>query len=178
MLMSSIALIYARSRNGYIGRQGRIPWSLPDEYAIFERETLGHAVIMGRRTYEDHRYAFPNRYNVVVTRNNQYPVASGVRRAASLQEAITMSDGFSSTTFVIGGARLLEEAFPLCDKVYETIVAADIEGDARLPTFDFDGWATTVTQHHEIDNNHAHAFIAHLHARRAGPGLNIRGQTS
>ncbi|MEM7364816.1 MAG: dihydrofolate reductase [Pseudomonadota bacterium] len=163
--MSSIALIYARSRNRYIGAAGKVPWSLPDEYDIFERETLGHAVIMGRRTYDDHQYAFPSRLNIVVTRNPSYPLAKGVKRSPSLSAAIALADGYSSTTFVIGGPGLLEEAFPMSDRVFETIVDADICGDARLAAFDFDEWQTKVTQQHPVDAKHAHAFTAYVHSR-------------
>ena len=163
--MGKLALIYARSRNRYIGLNGQIPWSLPDEYAIFERTTLGHAVIMGRRTYEDHQYAFPNRLNIVVTRNEAYPLADSIRRSASLGNAITMAADYSDTTFVIGGTGLLAEAFPLCDVVFETVVDTDIEGDAKLPVFNFEGWQTEITERHSEDTKHAFAFTAFVHTR-------------
>ena len=120
---------------------------------------------MGRRTYEDHQYAFPDRLNIVVTRNRQYPLVEGVSRSTSLATAVALADGYSSTTFVIGGTRLLEEAFPLCDQVFETIVDTDISGDAQLGRFDFTGWHTRVTGRHAIDERHAYAFTAYLHTR-------------
>ena len=78
-----ISLIYARSRNYCIGREGRLPWHLPDEFRFFTDTTMGHPVIMGRRSYEDHNGLLPGRLNIVVTHQPDYTVVEGARVAAS-----------------------------------------------------------------------------------------------
>lgn len=162
----SISLIYARSENRCIGSDGRIPWRLPDDFAHFKRTTMGKPIIMGRRTYEDHDSALPGRLNIVITSRADYPVAEGVLACDSLDAAIEISARESDEVFVIGGVGPFAAAFPKADRVYETIVHTDVDGDAFLPDFDFTGWTTTVMQEHPADDRHTHAFTVLLHERR------------
>jgi len=138
----SIALIYARSLNYCIGRDGQLPWRLPDEYAHFVRVTRSNTVIMGRRTYEENGSALQGCNNIVVTRNEQLPLPAGVQRAGSLAEALELAGAAADRVFVIGGVSLYREAFPLADEVYETVVLADFEGDTYIDAFDFARWST------------------------------------
>ncbi|NBC10803.1 MAG: hypothetical protein GVY24_03590, partial [Planctomycetes bacterium] len=83
-----LSLIYARSENHCIGKAGRIPWRLPDDFKHFKRTTMGKPIIMGRRTYEDHESALPGRLNVVITRQPDYRAAEGVVVVDSLDAAL------------------------------------------------------------------------------------------
>lgn len=158
-----LALIYARSDNRCIGKDGRIPWRLPDEFAHFKRTTMGRPIIMGRKTYEDHESALPGRLNIVVTSKQDYKVAAGVELAPSLEDAIARAEDEhddGGEVFVIGGAGLFGDAFDRAGRVYETVVHTAIDGDTFLPVFDFSGWSRVVLHEHPADERHAYAWTA------------------
>lgn len=163
--MQPLSLIYARSENYCIGREGDLPWSLPDEYAHFTRTTTGGAVIMGRKTYQDHNSYLSGRLNIVVTRDKALPLAPNVLRAGSLAEALAFAEPEGGETFVIGGSELLREAFPMAGRVYETVVHATIEGDTFVDPFDFSSWRTDVLEEHLADAVHIHGFSIYRHVR-------------
>ena len=159
-------MIYARSRNRCIGKDGRIPWHLPDEFGHFKKTTIGKPIIMGRKTYEDHESALPGRLNIVVSSQTDYPVAEGIVLANSLEDACEKGFAESDEVFVIGGVAFFSEAYKKADYVYETIVEADIDGDAFLPAFDFTAWNTELLEAHEVDDRHAFSYKAYRHARK------------
>ncbi|MEM9020520.1 MAG: dihydrofolate reductase [Planctomycetota bacterium] len=161
-----LSLIYARSENHCIGKAGRIPWRLPDDFAHFKRTTMGRPIIMGRKTYEDHESALPGRLNLVVTRNPAYRPAQGVGVCGSLEDALTLARRESDEVFVIGGVRLFERAMPIADRVYETVVHTEVDGDTFLPAFDFTGWESILLENHPADGRHAYAFTVWRHDRR------------
>jgi len=161
----SLSLIYARSENYCIGREGDLPWSLPDEFAHFMRTTTGGAVIMGRKTYQDHNSYLSGRVNIVVTRNKALPLAPNIMRASSLSNAIALAEQDGGEIFVIGGSGLLSEAFPRATTVYETVVHAVIEGDTFVDIFNFESWDTEVLEEHAADTAHIHGFTIYRHAR-------------
>ena len=96
-----LALIYARSENYCIGRNGKLPWSLPDEFEHFNATTMDAAIIMGRKTYEDHSSELAGRFNIVITRQESYPLAKGVHRAVSLQSALALAREARDRVFVL-----------------------------------------------------------------------------
>ena len=158
-----LSIIYARSENRCIGKDGQIPWHLPDEFAHFKRTTMGRPIIMGRRTYEDHASALPGRLNLVVTRNPGYRVAAGVELAPSLDAAIGRAEAEhddGGEVFVIGGVGLIADAFARADRVYETVVHTTMEGDTLLPPLDLSAWPATPLHHHPADARHAYAWTA------------------
>lgn len=161
----NLALIYARSENYCIGRDGFLPWNLPDEFKHFTDTTLGSAIIMGRKTYEDHYSALAGRFNIVITRQNELTLAPGVHRADSLPRALELAKEQHDKVFVIGGATLLEEALPLADTVFETVIHADLDGDTFVKHFDFTGWSTGLVGKHGKDERHAYAFSIYCHRR-------------
>lgn len=161
----SLALIYARSENYCIGRNGALPWRLPDEFDHFITTTTGAATIMGRKTYDDHSCVLPGRLNIVVTRQKHYPLAPGVHRACSLQSALEFANRQCSQVFVIGGSNCLRDALPLADTVYETEVHADLSGDTFVDAFDFRYWNTELLEHHPMDEQHRYAFSIYKHRR-------------
>lgn len=152
-----LSLIYARSENGCIGRGGRLPWRLPDDFAHFKRTTMGHPIIMGRRTFEDHSNVLPGRTNIVLTRRADFGFP-GVVVAPGLDEALAPYRDTDEEVFVIGGAGVFAEAFARSQRVYETLVHAVVEGDTYLPRLDLSGWDATVLAEHAADARHAYAF--------------------
>ena len=165
-----ISLIYARSLDHCIGDRGIIPWHLPDDFAHFENTTSGKPIIMGRKTYEDHNSALPDRLNIVISSQDDYQTAPGVVLMHSLHEALTYTQQQSKDVFVIGGVSFFNAALPLATVVYETIVDATIAGDTILPDYDFSDWASTLLQDHPIDEDHQFAFKIYRH-QRVGPAL-------
>lgn len=162
-----LAQIYARSENRVIGVDGRIPWRLPDDFAHFKQTTMGHPIIMGRKTYEDHESALPGRLNLVITSSPGYRAAEGVAVVSSLDDAIQRAAADSDQAFIIGGVGLFAQTFGRVQTVYETVVHTEINGDAVLPAFDFTGWQHEVLQEHPADSRHAYAFTVQRWDRSA-----------
>ena len=164
-----ISLIYARSLDRCIGNNGQVPWHLPNEFAHFESITMGRPIIMGRKTYEDHESALPGRLNIVISTQQDYKTVEGVELVHSLYDAIALGKSKSEHIFVIGGVSIFTAALPNAGTVYETIVDAEITGDAVLPVFDFSDWDTELLQDHPIDKHHEFAFKVYRHKRRSNP---------
>jgi dihydrofolate reductase len=137
----SFALLFAVASNGTIGANGRLPWRLPEDLKRFRALTTGHAVIMGRKTWDSLPRALPHRQNIVVTRDRSFQ-ASGADVAHSLDEALDRVR-LPPPVYCIGGAELYRTALPRADVLYLTEIARDYEGDVRLPALD-------PTQWHEI----------------------------
>jgi len=167
MTSLNLSQIYARSENRCIGAAGKIPWRLPDDFAHFKRTTMGRPIIMGRKTYEDHESALPGRLNIVVTHDASYQCAQGVEVATSLDAAIARAGEVSDHAFIIGGVGLFTQTFDRVQTVYETVVHAQVDGDAVLPAFDFTGWSFEVLQEHPADDRHTFAFTVNRWDRQA-----------
>jgi len=129
-----IALIYARAANGVIGKDGTMPWHLPEDMAHFKQLTQGAPVIMGRKTWDSLPPRFrplPGRTNIVVSRQVDWN-ESGAQRASSLRDALRICEQ-SPTVWVIGGAQIYAEALPLAHRLEVTEIDRDFEGDAHAP---------------------------------------------
>ncbi len=126
--------IVAMALNRVIGRDGGLPWKLKGELAFFKKTTMGHMVVMGRRTYESIGRPLPGRENVVVSRS--MTAVEGVRLVGSPDEVTEVGDG--RTVFVIGGAEIYRALLPRCDEVLLTMVLREVEGDTVLPEFEGD----------------------------------------
>ena len=154
------------SRNRVLGKDGQLPWRLPDEMAYFQRTTYGKPVIMGRRTFESTGHPLPGRLNVVLSRRGF--VARGTRAAATLDDALAIAgDDPASECFVIGGEEPYALALPRADRLYATTVDAEIEGDTFFPPFDLDDWRLASRAWHAADQRHAFAYTIRVHERRA-----------
>ena len=132
-----VALVAAVARGGVIGRDGGLPWRLPEDLAHFREMTMGHPVVMGRRTWESLPERFrplPGRRNVVVTRSPDWD-AEGAERAGSLDEALELLSGEDRVS-VIGGGELFAAALPLSDELVLTEIDADFDGDTFFPDWD------------------------------------------
>jgi dihydrofolate reductase len=129
-----IALIYARAANGVIGRDGSMPWHLPEDLAHFRQLTEGHPVIMGRKTWDSLPPRFrplPGRRNIVLTRQARWQ-AEGAERADGLPQALALCEG-AGQVWVIGGAQIYAQAQALAHRVEVTEIHQAFEGDAHAP---------------------------------------------
>lgn len=154
-----IGLIYARARNGVIGRAGVLPWHLPEDLAHFKQLTLGCPVVMGRKTWESLPPRFrplPGRRNVVVTRNANW-AAEGAHRTASLEEALALCSG-ESVVWVIGGAELFAHAMPHAHIVEVTEIDRDFEGDVYAPPLG-PQWQETRRERHHASAGFDYSFV-------------------
>jgi len=151
------------SKNRVIGANGAIPWHLPEELKRFKRITMGHHIIMGRKTWDSIARLLPGRATVIVTRQRGYH-APGAKIAHTLDEAIDACSG-DSEIFVIGGAELYAQALPRADRLYLTTVDATIDGDAFMPEFDSGGWREVSSESFPADERHCYPFRSAVYER-------------
>lgn len=167
-----LTLIVAMSENHVIGRDGGLPWHLPADLAHFKRVTAGHAVIMGRRTFESIGRPLPGRYNIVITRNPDYTV-DGATVARSLDEAITaardMDQSAEQEVFILGGEAVYRQALPRAERIYLTLVHAHVDGDTRFPALVPDEWRLVEEWTRPADDRNAYAMTFRRLERRAAP---------
>lgn len=159
------SIVVAVARNGVIGRDNRLPWKLPKDLAYFKRVTMGHPVVMGRRTWESIGKALPGRLNIVVTRNPSLD-APGATVVPSLAAAWKTA-GDAAEVSVIGGTSIFREALPIADRIHLTEVEADVEGDTFFPEFDRGEWVEQEVERHPADERHQYPFRIVLLTRRA-----------
>jgi dihydrofolate reductase len=152
-----LALVAALDRNGAIGRGNALPWHLPDDLKRFKALTLGHPVLMGRRTAESIGRALPGRRNLVMTRGSAAPFAG--QEALTSLDALRASVGAQDTVFVIGGGEIYALALPQAARLYLTHVDTVVDdADAFFPHFDACDWQVASRAAHPADARHAHAF--------------------
>jgi dihydrofolate reductase len=132
-----IALVAAIARNQVIGQHGQMPWHLPADLAYFKQLTLGHSVVMGRKTFESIGKPLPNRENVIITKNMGYQ-KEGCLILHSMDEACAFCAG--RETFIIGGAQIYQEFFSYADRLYITFIDEVFSGDSFFPEFDEKRW--------------------------------------
>lgn len=138
-----------------IGREGQLPWRLPDDLARFKRLTIGKPIVMGRKTYESIGRPLPGRTNLVLSRTlDAIPGCTIVRTP----EAALAACAHEPELCVIGGEAIYEAFLPRADVLELTHVEADVEGDARFPSFDASAFRIVSEEAHAADDRHAHAF--------------------
>lgn len=152
-----IYLVAAVASNGVIGINGQLPWRLPEDLKHFKRLTLGHPVIMGRRTWESLPAALPGRDNIVVTSQAGYE-AAGAAVANSLEGALALCVG-EPVAFVIGGRRLFEESLPIAAGLVMTEIQRDYEGDTWFPEYDRSRWQESQREHHVTADGTTFDFV-------------------
>jgi len=160
----TISLIVAASRNGVIGRNGALPWHLPDDLRQFKRLTLGKPVIMGRRTWESIGRPLPGRRNIVLTRDPGFR-AGGCEVAHSVSAALALLAG-AEEAMVIGGAQVYAAFLPFAERIYLTRVQAEVDGDTHFPAPDPDAWRLVSSEAHGADDRHRYAFELLRYERR------------
>ena len=162
----TISLVAAVARGGVIGRDNTIPWRIPADLARFREITMGHPVVMGRRTWDSIPARFrplPGRRNFVVTRNPKW-YGAGAERVGSLEEALRLV-GDDAEVFVIGGAQIYTAALPLADELLLTEIDAEIEGDTLFPAVDGSLFEEVEREPHLQEGGPPFAFVRYV--RRA-----------
>lgn len=150
-----LTLIAALAQNRVIGRDGDLPWRLPDDLKRFKRLTVGKTVLMGRKTWVSLGRPLPDRDNWVLTRDAAFRPA-GATVFAALDQALDAGQG--RDLVVIGGAELYRQTLPLATRLELTEVLAEVEGDTLFPAIDAIRWQTLASEEHPADERHAHAF--------------------
>ena len=140
-----ISLIAAMAKNRVIGRKGDIPWKIPGEQKLFKKFTLGHAVIMGRKTFESLKQPLPQRTNIIITRQKEY-TAPGCIVVHNLAQALDSCPPNEDEAFIIGGGQLYQAAFAQADRIYLTVIPRDIVGDTYFPTISPDEFRVIETE--------------------------------
>jgi dihydrofolate reductase len=141
-----LSILVAMAKNRTIGVNNTLPWRCPEDLKHFKTLTMGHHMIMGRKTFDSIGKPLPGRTTVVVTRNNDLSI-SGCVIAHSLKEAI-VACGSDKEVFIVGGAELYRQALPLVDTLYITEIQQDVEGDTHFPAFDKSVWREIAREVH------------------------------
>jgi len=142
----TVVLIAAVGRNGVIGRDNDLPWRIREDLQHFKQLTLGHTLVMGRKTYDSIGRPLPGRRTVVVTRQPDWS-APGVEAAHSLEEALKLAD--SNDVYVAGGGEIYREALPYADRLELTEVDQSPAGDTTFPALDPTQWTETARDPHD-----------------------------
>ena len=151
-----ITLIAAASENNALGKDNKLIWHLSEDLKRFKRLTQGHAIIMGRKTFESMPRALPNRKNIVLTNNKDYQVKDAWV-AHSIDEALRLTDG-DPQPFIIGGGEVYKLFLPIADKIELTRVHSSFEADTFFPDVNYDNWKSTEILAHIKDENNPHDF--------------------
>jgi dihydrofolate reductase len=160
MSATRVALVVAMSDNGVIGRDGRLPWHLPDDLKYFKLVTYGKPVLMGRRTFESIGKPLPGRLNLVLSRAGASPAprtSTSVEYVGSVEQALALAAG-AAELCVIGGGGVYALTLPLATRIYLTRVHTVVAGDVYFPLRDFSGWRESESVAHPADERHAYAM--------------------
>lgn len=157
-----LSVIAAMARNRVIGIRNTLPWRLPEDLKHFKALTMGHHIVMGRKTYESIGRPLPGRTTVIVTRDTNYR-AAGCLTAPSIDGAIAAC-GDDPEVFFVGGAELYAQVLPRAERLYLTEIQADFEGDAWFPEFDPGAWQESARQAHVSDSGLAYHFVHYTRA--------------
>ena len=163
-----ISIIVAMDEQGGIGIQNRIPWYLPADLKRFKTLTMGHHLVMGRKTFESINVPLPGRKIVVLSRSVDFQVDDCLI-AHSLQDAFRLAKTAGEReVFVIGGSEVFSEALPIADHLYLTRVHATVESDRAFPFIDEEDWILICEQFHPTDEKNQHPFtFAHYIRERS-----------
>ena len=155
-----ISLLVAMDQNRVIGKDNQLPWHLPADLQYFKKVTMGHPIIMGRKTFDSIGRVLPGRENVIVTRNREYK-NEDCTILHSIDEIKQFADGKEQEVFVIGGAEIFKGILPVADRLYLTEIDASFEGDTYFPTIDDKEWRQVSVTPGVADekNKYAHRFI-------------------
>jgi dihydrofolate reductase len=167
-----LSIIAALAANGVIGRDNRLPWRLSADLKRFKALTMGHHLVMGRKTFASIGRPLPGRTTIVITRDEGFK-ADGVQVAHSIDDALAMARN-DDEVFVAGGADIYRQVLHLADRMYLTRVHADVEGDATFPEFDdVTEWRLDDVEHCEADekNDYPFSFLVYDRAAPAGHAI-------
>lgn len=165
-----LSIIAAMARNRVIGRDNRLPWRLPADWRRFKQLTMGHHLIMGRKTFESIGRPLPGRISIVLTTHRSYAPAE-VQVAPSLEDALRLAHG-DDEVFIGGGAGVYRQTLTLADRMYLTLLPDDFEGDTYFPRYDESHWEVRRTEVHEPEETdpNRYTFLTLDRIRRRGIG--------
>ena len=169
-----LSLIAAMSENRVIGRDGQLPWHLPADLRWFKKTTIGHHIIMGRKTFQSPGHPLPGRTSIILTRDVHYQPDVSIEHddteifiTNSLDDALTLvKESDDDEPFIIGGGEIYQSALPHVDRMYLTRVYAEVQGDAFFPEFNEDDWEIIEERHYERDARHEYAFTIQIMQRK------------
>ncbi len=167
MARTKISLIAAMGENRVIGSRGKIPWRMPADFEHFKNLTMGHPVIMGRKTLESIKRPLPGRTNIVITTQKDFK-AEGCMVAGSLDDALRLAASApgAEEIFVIGGEQIYKLALPKATVIYLTTVHGTFEGDAFFPEFSEAEWQLAQSEFHKKDAENQHDYTFNTYERR------------
>ena len=157
-----ISAIVAMASNRVIGNRGDIPWKIPGEQKMFKEITLGHAIIMGRKTYESIGRPLPGRTNIVITRQSDYQ-APGSIVAHDLDSALQSCPSQENEAFICGGGQLYQASWPVTDRIYLTVLPREVAGDTYFPEITENEFKMTKSKH--IDGVEPYKFYVYERIR-------------
>lgn len=152
--------LWAQDKNGLIGKNGTLPWHLPNDLKFFKKQTSGNTIIMGRKTFEGMgSRPLPNRQSIVLTSDTDYE-AEGVIILHNRQEALSYVKKIDHPVFLIGGAGVFQSMLDDCDELYCTVIDEAFDGDVYFPKVDWSNWQLFKTEEGIVDekNNYPHHF--------------------
>ena len=158
--MTTLSLIVAFANNQVIGIRNTLPWHLPEDLKRFRALTMGHHIIMGRKTFESLGRLLPGRTTIIVTRNKDYKI-EGALIAHSLQDALMLCAN-DNEPFLIGGAELYKDGLKQANKLYITEVHADFSGDAFFAELDINAWQLTEKKDHLSANGLQYSDLIYI----------------
>jgi dihydrofolate reductase len=158
-----ISLVVAHSRNRVIGREGQLPWRLSGDLKRFKQLTMGHHLLMGRKTLESIGRILPGRTSLVLTRQTNYqppPGCEAARQVGDLDAALALTaQAGDDELFVIGGGEIYRLVLPQADRIHLTLVDAEIEGDTTFPELDLARWSLVSDERHPADEKNEFGYF-------------------
>ena len=165
--MKELILIAAAGEADELGMEGALPWHLPDDFRHFKEATMGHPMIMGRKTFDTFPNPLPKRQHIIITRDRDYQVSHpDCQVVHSLEAALQAVSGLQKA-FVIGGGEIYRQALPFATGIELTRVHGNFEADTYFPHIDPHQWVQTGSVYHQKDERHAHAFTILSFKRKA-----------
>jgi dihydrofolate reductase len=165
--VKELILIAAAGEGNELGLKSELPWHLPDDFMHFKKSTTGHAMLMGRKTFETFPKPLPNRRHVIITRDLDYKVTHpDCETAHSLEAAIEAVSGLEKA-FVIGGGEIYRQALPFATGIELTRVHGEFEADTYFPEIDPERWKLIRSSHHPKDPRHDYAFTFQTFIRKS-----------
>ncbi len=158
-----ITIIAAVAKNRVIGKNNKLIWHLPADLRFFKTTTMGHALIMGRKTFESFEKPLPGRKMIVISRQHDY-FAPGATIVHSLPDALSLIPA-NLEAFITGGAEIYKLALPIANRMMLTKVEADFEGDTIFPEYDEADWQLVHTEYHPADDKHSWPFSFNTYLR-------------
>jgi len=160
-----ISFVVAMDKNRIIGKNNQLPWHLPADLKFFKQVTMGHPIIMGRKTFESIGKPLPGRENIILTRNEDYR-AEGCKVIHTVAEIKQIEEETQGEVCVIGGAEIFKEAFPMADRLYITWIEEEFEGDTYFPEFDEKEWNVISKEQGPQDEKNPYLYYFVIYERR------------